>query len=306
MWRFLKLVAVTVAMAELLASACGPTGAPTGVPAAPQKPRVVVGSKNFTEQYIVGHMVAQLLEAAGYPVERKLGLGGTAVVHQALVNGEINVYVEYTGTGLLVHLKEPVRTDPDEVYRIVRDEYIKRWKLVWLKPWGFNNTYALAMRRDRAEQLGIKKISDLKAKAAELTLGATQEFIARPDGLPGLEQKYGFKFKEARGMDPGLMYQAVDARQVDVISAFATDGRIPALNLVLLEDDLRFFPPYYAAPVVRQELLDRSPEVADILNRLAGKVDDTTMARLNAEVDLNKREPQEVARQFLSSLGLLR
>ncbi len=305
MLQILKLMVTVVGVTAVLA-ACAPAGAPGPAPSPQPKPRVVVGSKNFTEQYIVGNMVAELLEAAGYPVERKLGLGGTAVVHQALVNGEIDVYVEYTGTGLLVHLKEPVRTDPDEVYSIVRNEYLKRWKLVWLKPWGFNNTYALAMRRDRAEQLGVRKISDLKGKAGELVLGATQEFIARPDGLPGLEQKYGIKFKEARGMDPGLMYPAVDARQVDVISAFATDGRIAALNLVVLEDDLRFFPPYYAAPVVRQDLLDRSPEVADILNRLAGKIDDATMARLNAEVDLNKREPRDVGRQFLQGLNLLR
>jgi len=300
-----RLFRTALVFVALLALVCAPAGV-LGAPSRIQKPLVVVGSKRFTEQYIVGHLVAELAQAAGYPVERKLGLGGTVVVHEALVRGEINVYVEYTGTGLLAQLKEAVRTDPEEVYKIVHDEYLRRWGLVWLKPWGFNNTYALAMREDMARRLGIRRISDLRGKASELVLGATHEFIARPDGLPGLERTYGIKFKEVRGMDPGLMYPAVAAGHVDIISAFATDGRIAALKLYILEDDLRFFPPYYAAPVVRKDLVDRSPEIVLVLNRLAGKIDNATMAKLNAEVDEKKREPQEVARQFLRDLRLLR
>jgi glycine betaine/choline ABC-type transport system substrate-binding protein len=278
----------------------------TAMPAAAQKPKVVIGSKNFTESFLAAHLMAELLESAGYPVERKVGLGGTAVVHQALVSGDISLYAEYTGTALLVMLKMPVTADPNEAYATVRDEYAKRWQLVWLKPFGFNDTYALAMRRDRATQLGAKKISDLKAKAGDLVLGATQEFTVRPDGLPGLQQKYGIKFKDARGMDPGLVYKALEANQVDIISVFSTDGRIGVMNLVVLEDDLRYFPPYYLTPVVRKDLLDKAPEVGDVLNRLAGKIDEATMIRLNLEVDQNKREPQQVAREFLLKLGLVK
>jgi glycine betaine/choline ABC-type transport system substrate-binding protein len=278
----------------------------TAIPAAAQKPKVVIGSKNFTESFLAAHLMAELLESAGYPVERKVGLGGTAVIHQALVSGDITLYAEYTGTALLVMLKMPVTADPNEAYATVRDEYAKRWQLVWLKPFGFNDTYALAMRRDRATQLGAKKISDLKAKAGDLVLGATQEFTVRPDGLPGLQQKYGIKFKDAKGMDPGLVYKALDANQVDIISVFSTDGRIGVMNLVVLEDDLRYFPPYYLTPIVRKDLLDKAPEVGDVLNRLAGKIDEATMIRLNLEVDQNKREPQQVAREFLLKLGLVK
>jgi glycine betaine/choline ABC-type transport system substrate-binding protein len=278
----------------------------TATPALAQKPRIVIGSKNFTESFLAAHLMAELLESAGYPVERKVGLGGTAVIHQALVSGDIGIYAEYTGTALLVMLKLPVTSDPDQAYATVRDEYAKRWQLVWLKPFGFNDTYALAMRRDQAGQLAAKKISDLKGKAGDLVLGATQEFTVRPDGLPGLQDKYGIKFKEAKGMDPGLVYKALEAKQVDVISVFSTDGRIGAMNLVVLDDDLRYFPPYYLTPIVRKDLLDKAPEVADVLNRLAGKIDEATMVRLNSEVDQGKREPRQVAREFLVKLGLVK
>ncbi|HEX7128157.1 MAG TPA: glycine betaine ABC transporter substrate-binding protein [Thermodesulfobacteriota bacterium] len=266
---------------------------------------VTVGSKNFTEQLIVGQMVAALLEHAGYQVDRKLNLGGTAVVHQALVSGDVDVYVEYTGTGLTALLKLPVQTDPEQVFRTVKKEYESRFKATWLEPWGFNNTYALAMRADRARALGVRTIADLEDKAQDLTFGGTQEFITRPDGLPGIEKTYGLKFKQARGMDFGIMYQAVASGQVDVASAFATDGRIAALDLVTLEDDRRFFPPYYAAPVVRQEVIGRDPRIAEVLNTLAGKVDDDTMRRLNAQVDQEKKEPADVARAFLKERGYI-
>ncbi|HEY8368933.1 MAG TPA: glycine betaine ABC transporter substrate-binding protein [Thermodesulfobacteriota bacterium] len=266
---------------------------------------VTVGSKNFTEQLIVGQIVAALLEHAGYQVDRKLNLGGTAVVHQALVSGDVDVYVEYTGTGLTALLKLPAQTDPDKVYETVKREYESRFKATWLSPWGFNNTYALAMRADRAQALGVKTIADLEGKAQDLTFGGTQEFITRPDGLPGIEKTYGLKFKQARGMDFGIMYQAVASGQVDVASAFATDGRIAALNLVTLEDNKRFFPPYYAAPVVRQEVLQRDPKIAEVLNTLAGKIDDDTMRRLNAQVDQEKKEPADVARAFLKERGYI-
>jgi len=271
-----------------------------------EKPVIIVGSKGFTEQTIVGNMVALLMENNGFKVDRKIGLGGTVICHEAIVRGDINVYVEYTGTGLTAILKKPAVKDPDEAYQIVKKEYEEKFKLTWLKPWGFNNTYCIVMRKADADRLKAKKVSDLKPYAKDLIFGATIEFLARPDGVPGLTKFYDLKFKDQKGMDPGLVYKAIAENQVDVISGFATDGRIPAFNLVVLEDDLKFFPPYYAAPVVRDDLLAKTPQVADILNKLAGKISDTTMATLNYTVDGKKQPAEEVARDFLKSLNLIK
>jgi glycine betaine/choline ABC-type transport system substrate-binding protein len=284
------------------------------------KPTVKIGSKDFTEQVLVNEMLAQLLEDAGYPVERQLNLGGTAIVHQALVNGDIDTYIEYTGTGLLAILNLTLAdaatptagaaatpmAGMDPVYETVKREYKDQFNLVWLDPLGFNNTYTLAMTQEKAQELGVAKISDLIGKANDLKFGGTQEFLTRPDGLPGLTATYqGLEFGDEQGLDPGLLYQAVDSGDVDVISAFATDGRIPALGLVTLEDDRGFFPPYFAAPVVRQELLDQDPAVAEVLNKLAGKIDNQTMAGLNSQIDTEGMEPEDVARAFLQEQGLI-
>lgn len=284
----------------LLVTGCGPEGDDGA-----GKPKIIVSSKNYTEQLIVGNMVGLLMEDAGYPVDYKLRLGGTGLIHEALVNGEINVYIEYTGTALTVMLKEDPLSDPDEVYERVKEAYQEKWNLVWLEPWGFNNTYTVTMQREVARELGIEKISDLKDKAGDLVIGATQEFIPRPDGLAGLEEAYGFKFKEAKGMDPGLMYQALKEGEVDAISGFATDGRIPALDLINLVDDLGYFPPYYAAPVVRGDLLEKDPGIAEVLNKLAYKIDDTVMAELNYKVDGDKKDPAAVAKKFLQDNGFI-
>jgi glycine betaine/choline ABC-type transport system substrate-binding protein len=297
-------------------------GTVTGTAAQDAQLTVAVGSKQFTEQLILGELLALLLEDAGYTVERQIGLAGTDVVHQALINDEVDTYVEYTGTGLLAILgmdlpsatpaagvATPVagaEAGVDAVYDIVKREYAEQFNIAWLDPLGFNNTYTLALTEERAAELGVETISDLIAVSGDLTIGATQEFLTRPDGLPGLMETYqGLEFADAQGFDPGLVYQAVDAGDVDVISAFATDGRIPALGLVTLEDDLGFFPPYFAAPVVRQELLDEDPAVADVLNSLAGLLDDETMAGLNAQVDVEGEEPEDVARAFLEEQGLI-
>lgn len=290
---------MVAAVLLMLATACGGSGGGG-------KAKVIIGSKNFTESILVGEMTGLLLEDAGYPVERKLNLGGTAVVHQALVSGDINTYIEYTGTGLTAILKLPVQTDPQQVYTTVKGEYEKQFKVTWLNPLGFNNTYALAMRKDQAAELGVKTISDLKGKSDSLTFGATQEFLTRPDGMPGLTQAYNLKFKDPKGMDAGITYQALASKQVDVISAFATDGRIPALNLVVLQDDQHFFPPYFAASVVRQDLLTKDPKIADTLNKLGGKINDQTMAGLNLQVDQDKKEPRDVAKAFLKQQGLIK
>ena len=275
-------------------------------PAATGQETVVVGSKGFTEQVILGNMLGLLLENNGFKVDRKIGLGGTVICHEALVRGDISVYVEYTGTGLTAILKKAVLKDPEEVYQVVRKDYEDKFKLTWLKPWGFNNTYCIVMRKADADRLKVKKISDLKPLAGDLVFGGTIEFLARPDGVPGLVKHYELKFKDQKGMDPGLVYKAIAENQVNVISGFATDGRIPAFNLVVLEDDLKFFPPYFAAPVVRMDLLTKAPKVAEVLNRLAGKISDDDMAALNYAVDGKKQDAEVVAKEFLKDRGLIK
>jgi glycine betaine/choline ABC-type transport system substrate-binding protein len=203
-------------------------------------------------------------------------------------------------------LKKPMEKDPDEAYKIVKKEYEDKFKVQWLKPWGFNNTYVIAIRKADSERLKIKKVSDLKPHAKDLILGGTIEFIARPDGIAGLNKHYDLKFKDQKGMDFGLVYKAIGEKQVDVISTTATDGRIQAFDLVVLEDDMRFFPPYYAAPVVRMDLLAKAPQVGDILNRLAGKVSDVAMATLNYNVDGKKMEAESVAKDFLKNSGYIK
>lgn len=318
MGRFVKtFITLLAAMGMMFASFAGASS----VAAQDDLPTVTVGSKDFTESIVLAEMVALLLEDAGYTVERQLNLGGTAVVHEALISGDINVYVEYTGTGLIAILEmdlpegaatpaSPSATPAgeagtDEVYQIVKSEYAEQFGVEWLQPWGFNNTYVLAVTQETADEYGLETISDLEGVAGELTFGATQEFLARPDGLPGMQEAYGIEFGDAVGLDPGLVYSAVDEGEVDIISAFATDGRIPALDLVTLEDDQGFFPPYFAAPVVRDDLLEESPEVADILNQLAGTIDNATMADLNFQVDDGGMEPIDVARGYLEEQGLI-
>lgn len=290
-------------------------------------PVVGVGSKDFTESVLLGEIVAQLLEDNGFEVERNLNLGGTVVAHEAMLNGDIDTYVEYTGTGLLAILgmdlpeaeaspeadaEATAGATPEggggmaqQVYDIVAEEYPAQFQVEWLEPWGFNNTYTLAMRQDRAEELGLTKISDLVGQAGDLTIGATQEAVVREDGIPGLEATYGIEFGDVVGLDPGLMYSAVDEGDVDIITAFATDGRIESMGLVLLEDDLAFYPPYFAAPVVRQDLLEAAPNVRDILNSVAGTLDDARMAGLNYLIDEEAQEFEDVARDFLTEEGLI-
>jgi len=269
-------------------------------------PTIRVASKDFTESFILGEMYAQLLEDAGYPVERKINLGGTPVVQQALLNDEIDLYPEYTGTGLLTVLQLPVMTDAAEVYQTVKDAYAEQFSLTWLDAAPMNNTQALAMTRARVEELGISTISDLAGQADGLILAAPPEFTEREDGLPGLQQAYGdFSFQNVLAVDPGLRYQALMNGEADVVVAFGTDGELAANDLVVLEDDQGLWPPYQVAPVVRQDLLDGNPTVAEVLNRLAPLLTNETMQRLNYEVSGNQREPMDVAQEFLIAEGLI-
>ncbi|MDZ7695751.1 MAG: glycine betaine ABC transporter substrate-binding protein [Deltaproteobacteria bacterium] len=268
--------------------------------------RITVATKNFTEQLILGELMAQMLEThTDLRVNRRFNLGGTMICHGALVNGEIDLYAEYTGTGLTVILKDPVISDPEAALKHVTDAYRRHFDAQWLEPFGFNNTYAITVRAEDAERYGWRTISDLKEAAPTLRAGFTAEFAERPDGYPGLREAYGFGFGDIRDLDPSLMYEAVSKGEVDVICAFATDGRIAAYHLMPLRDDRRFFPPYHAAPVVRGEILEHYPEVKESLFRLKGVLDDKTMQRLNFEVDGKKRNVARVAGEFLREKGLI-
>jgi osmoprotectant transport system substrate-binding protein len=269
---------------------------------------IVVGGKNFTEQQIMSQMTAQLLQAKGFKPDVKAGMG-SAVVRQAQESGQIDVYWEYTGTSLITYNKINERMSPAETYAKVKALDAAKG-LVWLNPSKANNTYSLAMNRDDAQRQGIVSISDLAAKVkggAKLTFASNAEFYARPDGLKPLEQVYGFEFprENVKRMDTGLVYQALKEKQVDVGLVFATDGRVPAFNFVVLKDDKGFFPNYALTPVVRKQVLDANPKLADYLNALSAKLDDATMARLNASVDVDKKTVEDVARTFLKEQGLV-
>ena len=269
---------------------------------------IVVGGKNFTEQQIMSQMTAQLLQAKGFKPDVKAGMG-SAVVRQAQENGQIDVYWEYTGTSLITYNKINDRLSPADTYAKVKELDAAKG-LVWLNPSKANNTYSLAMNADDAKKQGIVSISDLAAKVkggAKLTFASNAEFYARPDGLKPLEEKYGFEFprENVKRMDTGLVYQALKERQVDVGLVFATDGRVPAFNFVILKDDKGYFPNYALTPVVRKQVLDANPKLAEYLNALSAKLDDATMARLNASVDVDKKTVEDVAKTFLKEQGLV-
>lgn len=267
---------------------------------------IKVGSKDFTEAVIIGEMYALTLEKAGFEVERKLSLGGTPVAQAALQSGEIDLYPEYTGTGLLTILNEPSVGDQQQVYDKVAAGYKEKYNLVWLEPAPMNNTQALAMTKAGSEKFGIKTFSDLAAKADQLVMVGPPEFEVREDGLPGIKEKYGtFELKEYKAVDPGLRYKALADGEADVTVAFSTDGEIAAFDLVVLEDDKQLFPPYQVAPVVRQQTLDANPGIAEALNAVAPQLDNATLQKLNYEVSGEKREPAEVAKAFLTQAGLL-
>lgn len=271
------------------------------------KEKISIGSKNFSEAVILANMAADLIEdKTDLEVERKLKLGGTQVVFNALRKGDIDTYIEYTGTGLVSILKKEVSNDPDEVYSIVRENFKKKYSLETLKPLGFNNTYTLAVRQDTAEKYGLESFSDLAKVSNELTLGATIEFTNREDGLPGLAKMYNMNFGDLRAVDGGLRYTALKSKESDVIDAFSTDGLLEEFKLKVLEDDQKFFPPYYAVPIIREDTLREHPEIKEALDLLAGKLTDEKMRELNYRVDSLKQSPEKVAKDFLIEEGLIK
>lgn len=263
--------------------------------------RVVVASKDFTEQRILGELVAQAIEAGtGIAVERRFELSGD-ICHRGMTAGEIDAYVEYTGTAFTAILKHDPITDPREVYDQVKREYESQFGLEWLDPLGFNNTFAILVRGEDARTLGLKTISDAARHAPRWRAGFGQDFMSRQDGYPGFARTYGLKFAEPpREMDLSITYQALANGQVDLIAGNSTDGLIDKLGLFQLEDDRHYFPPYEAAPIVRKEILERYPEIREAMKSLAGKLTDAEMRRLNYAVDGEKRDVKEIVAEFLS------
>lgn len=282
------------ASAGLLLSGCTRSGS-----------RVSVGSKNFTEQLVLGEMLAQVLERqVRVAVERRFYLAGTYICQQAILAGRIDVYVEYTGTALAAILKEPIKTDSNTVFETVRSEYQRRFNLTVLPSLGFNNTFALAMRGEDARANRIATLSDLAAFAPKMRIGVGYEFLERADGFPGLAKTYGLHFAAAPSvMDLGLLYRALEAKQVDIVAGSNTDGVIAALGLVVLEDDKHYFPPYDAVPIVRPDALQKFSGMQSALEGLSGRITTENMRRLNYAVDGEKRDASDVVRAFLASLS---
>lgn len=289
---------ITAAVAALFFGFAAPAVAQT----------VVVGGKNFTEQQLISEMTAQLLKAKGFEVDKRAGMG-SAPLRQAQEAGQVDVYWEYTGTSLITYNKIAEKMNPAATYAKVKELDAAKG-LVWLNPSKANNTYALAMRKSDAAAKGIKTLSDLGAKVKggqALKFACNAEFYARPDGLGPLQTLYGFEFGRDNvvRMDTGLVYQALKDAQVEVGLVFATDGRIPAFDFVVLADDKGYFPNYALTPVVRKAVLDKSPKIADALNELSGKFDDQTMAKLNARVDVEKQTIEAVATSYLKEMKLI-
>lgn len=282
--------ACIAATACLLVTACSP----------PRPDHPVIGAKNFTEQVVLGELLAQEIEAkANLKVERRFYLAGSYICQQALISGRIDAYVEYTGTALTAILKQPVDRDPQRVLDTVQRLYASRYNIRVTAPLGFENTFAMVIRGQDARQLHLATLSQAAPYAPDWRLGVGYEFEQRPDGLPGLAAAYGLRFAGSpRTMDLGLLYRALNAHQVDMIAANSTDGPIQALGLTALEDDRHYFPPYQAVPLVRDETLRRWPQIRTALDSLAGKISASDMRAMNEAIDGEHRDPADVVREF--------
>jgi osmoprotectant transport system substrate-binding protein len=289
--RFIGCISVLALL--LVLPSCSPT----------HNDRIVVGSKNFTESFLLGEIVAQQIEAhTNLKVERRFYLAGTYICQQAILAGRIDVYPEYTGTALTAILKQPATSAKEDVYQQVKSEYQRRFGLTLGPAFGFNDTFAMEIRGEDARRLNIKTLSQATAFAPQWRAGFGYEFMERPDGYRGLAATYGLHFAEQpRIMDLGLLARALKDRQIDLAAGNATDGLIPALDLFVLEDDRHYFPPYEAVPVMREQAIRQHPEVGRVLAELAGKISDEEMQRLNYAVDGQHRDAAEVVREFLRS-----
>ncbi|EHJ00931.1 ABC-type glycine betaine transport, periplasmic subunit [Clostridium sp. DL-VIII] len=293
--RIIGTLLISVVLGSL--AACGNSKGSNG-----DKDTIRIGSKDFTENSIVGEIYALALEDKGYKVERVPNIA-SSVIHTSLVNGEIDLYPEYTGTGLLAVLKKDLITDPQKVYDTVKSEYEKQFNLEWLNYSAANDGQGLVIRTDVANKLGIKTISDLQVHASEIRFASQGEFDQREDGIPGLEKVYGkFNFKSSKVYDNGLKYQVLENNEADLAPASTTEGQLTKPEFTLLEDDKHVWPPYNLAPVVKKSLLDAHPDIADILNKVSATLDTKTVTKLNAEVDVDKKEYEEVAKAYYDSI----
>jgi osmoprotectant transport system substrate-binding protein len=283
--------------AALLLPSCSPSGSD----------RIVIGSKNFTESFLLGEIMAQQIEAhTNLRVERRFYLAGTYICQQAILARRIDMYPEYTGTALTAILKQEAVGDKVEVYRRVKEEYEHRFGLTLGPALGFNDTFAMEIRGEDARRLNIRTLSQATGFAPQWRAGFGYEFMERPDGYRGLAAIYGLHFVEPpRVMDLGLLARALRDRQIDMAAGNTTDGLIPTLDLFVLEDDRHYFPPYEAVPVIREQTLRQHPEVSRALAGLAGKISDEEMQRLNYAVDGQHRDAKEVAQEFLRKEGLI-
>ncbi|MFO7952225.1 MAG: glycine betaine ABC transporter substrate-binding protein [Bacillota bacterium] len=280
----------------------------------PDEPEVTIGSKEFTEQLILGQVAIQALEDAGIPTEDETNLGGTQIAREALEKGDIDMYWEYTGTALVEFMEHDVITDPEEAYATIAEWDESENELVWLQKTPFNNTYTIMMRQEDSEEMGIETLSDLAEainegreapEPGEWTFATDHEYEARDDGLEQLQEHYGFEFDDYEVMDLGITYGALDEGEHATALGFATDARIAEFNLVNLEDDQGFHPVYNCAPVVRQETLDEFPEIADILNPIAEELTPEEMSSMNLMVDVEGMEADEAAAQWLQEKGFI-
>ncbi|MBK1988030.1 ABC transporter permease subunit [Sphaerospermopsis aphanizomenoides BCCUSP55] len=263
---------------------------------------ITIGSKNFTEQVILGEILAQQIEShTRLKVERQFNLGGTFICHEAVKAGKIAGYVEYTGTAFTAVLKEKPITEPQVVYEKTKQAYQDKYKLKVMQPLGFENTFAMIIRGEDAKKWQVKTLSEIAKYTPQMQAGFGYEFLERADGYPGLSKTYGLKFGKIQQMELGLMYQALKEKQVDLVAANSTDGLIPVLNLVILEDDKKYFPPYEAVPIFNQEILDKYPDLAETINQLSGKISTKEIQQMNYQVDNQSQPVEEVVREWLKS-----
>lgn len=267
---------------------------------------VIIGSKPMAEQYILVEILSQIIEDhTDIKVEKKLGIaGGTSNLHPAIIEGSIDMYPEYSGTGWLFVLKEDLINNPDELFQKTREKYEENYNLIWTEAYGFNNTFAIAMKDKKAEEMGIVTISDLAKKSQELNFAANYDFYEREDGFPGLVNLYGLNFKDKIEVDIALKYKAIDSSEADVINGFSTDGLLKEYNMRVLKDDKDFFPSYKAATVIRKETLSKYPELIGALDKMTGLISDEDMISMNFQVEKEGKDPEDVAEAFLIEKGL--
>ncbi len=298
-FSFILILALTAAV---IAGCGSKETAGTEAGSSDEKATIKIGTKDFTENLILGEIYALALEDNGYKVDRVFSIA-SSVVHTSIVNGDIDLYPEYTGTGLLAVLKLPLETDPQKVYDTVKEAYAKDFDLVWLDYAQANDGQGLVITTEASEKYGIKTISDLQKYADKLRFASQGEFDVRDDGIPALEAKYGkFNWASSKVYDNALKYEVLANGEADVAPAYTTEGRLVDPAFTLLEDDKYVWPPYNIAPVVKKGVLDANPDIADILNTIDAKIDTKTITELNAKVDVDKQEYEEVAKEFYESI----